>query len=641
MPAIAELTLPALNRSGRISRVGRPGGDRLAQHLQQGVHPGNEALVLIGPIGANETDMGREDRSPGGQLAALAKVKAGPARQGSVDAIGQQAPGGGQVGDRGRHPCRRSHHVGTEHRQIKARVRKEHAVQDLQAGSQTGGFEVQLAQTPCRCQLVADEQGLPIKAAADLFEISGQGQGGQFAEILPAAADAIGQRNHQRMKTHRRGAQQNADPAMGLPLSTIARPPLLDGLESVHSRTLRSGARVVSLNLPEAPLICLDLWCRAGSAFETAAESGMAHFLEHMVFKGSDQQQAGDFDLQVEALGGHSNAATGFDDVHYHVLVPPAAATQACELLLDLVLRPRLDQQDLELERQVVLEELAQSQDQPDEMALQTLLQLGCSDHPYGRAILGERDLLESHTSGSMRRFQQRLYGAQHCVLAMSGPLEQPRLEALFEQLEQSPLASLPRTATTPVPPPLQLHPGEHRRTFARLEAARLLMAWSLPGAAERQAVAALDLATSLLAEGRRSRLVARLREELRLVESIDLDLQVLECGSLGLLEAVCDPDDLPVVRRQIEGVLREIQETPPPAVEIERGRKLVANGYRFGLEAAAGVAGVIGNGALWQRPSDLNDPLRALRAVDAEQLQQSFALLDPSRACVLEAVPA
>jgi hypothetical protein len=94
-------------------------------------------------------------------------------------------------------------------------------------------------------------------------------------------------------------------------------------------------------------------------------------------------------------------------------------------------------------------------------------------------------------------------------------------------------------------------------------------------------------------------------------------------------------------VRRQIEGVLREIQETPPPTVEIERGRKLVANGYRFGLEAAAGVAGVIGNGALWQRPSDLNDPLRALRAVDAEQLQQSFALLDPSRACVLEAVPA
>jgi predicted Zn-dependent peptidase len=274
-------------------------------------------------------------------------------------------------------------------------------------------------------------------------------------------------------------------------------------------------------------------------------------------------------------------------------------------------------------------------------MALQTLLQLGCCDHPYGRAILGERDLLEGHTAETMRRFQQRLYGAQHCVLAVSGPLDPPALDALVAQLEQSPLATLPRTAPTPAPPQLWVRPGAHRRPFARLEAARLLMAWSLPGACERQAVAAMDLATSLLAEGRRSRLVARLREELRLVESIDLDLQVLECGSLALLEAVCDPADLAMVRRQIEQVLQDIHATLPPPDEIERGRKLVANGYRFGLEAAAGVAGVIGNGALWQRPSDLNDPLRALGAVDADQLQQSFALLDPSLACVLEAVPA
>jgi predicted Zn-dependent peptidase len=443
------------------------------------------------------------------------------------------------------------------------------------------------------------------------------------------------------MKAHRHGAQQNADPAMGLPLSPIARPPLIDGLESVHSQTLRSGVRVVSLNLPEAPLICLDLWCRAGSAFETAEESGMAHFLEHMVFKGSERQEAGDFDLKIEALGGHSNAATGFDDVHYHVLVPPTAAAEACELLLDLVLNPRLDQEDLDVERQVVLEELAQSQDQPDEMALQTLLQLGCCDHPYGRAILGERDLLQEHTADTMRRFQQRLYGAQHCVLAVSGPLDARTLDTLVAQLERSPLATLPRTTATPPPPQLRLQPGVHHRPFARLEAARLLMAWSLPGASERQAVAAMDLATSLLAEGRRSRLVARLREELRLVESIDLDLQVLECGSLALLEAVCDPAELPIVRQQIERVLMDSHGTPPPVAEIERGRKLVANGYRFGLEAAAGVAGVIGNGALWDRPSDLNDPLRALRAVDADQLQQSFALLDPSRACVLEAVPA
>ena len=134
---------------------------------------------------------------------------------------------------------------------------------------------------------------------------------------------------------------------------------------------LNNGASLVQIDLPQAPVVCLDLWCRAGSAGEKAEESGLAHFLEHMVFKGSEQLEAGEFDLKVEALGGNSNAATGFDDVHYHVLMPPQAAPQALDLLLDLVLQPRLDPSDFAMERQVVLEELAQSEDQPEDVAFQ------------------------------------------------------------------------------------------------------------------------------------------------------------------------------------------------------------------------------------------------------------------------------
>jgi len=424
-------------------------------------------------------------------------------------------------------------------------------------------------------------------------------------------------------------------------LPTAAPAELLSGLDHARAWTLSGGSQVVALPLRDAPLICLDLWCRAGSAFETQAESGLAHFLEHMVFKGSDRQAAGAFDLNIEALGGSSNAATGFDDVHYHVLVPPQAASEACDLLLDLVLQPRLERLDFDLERQVVLEELAQSQDQPDEMALQTLLELGCGPHPYGRPILGEQALLDTHTPAAMRSFQQRRYRNAHCVLALSGALDQGQLDALLEQLERSPLNQLQPAELETGPAPLQLRPGLHRRPFARLEAARLLMVWALPPAADRKAVAALDLATSLLAEGRRSRLVERLREQLRLVESIDLDLQVLEFGSLALLEAVCDPADISVVRQEVNAVLAGSLNNPPDAQELGRGLRLVANGYRFGLESAAGVAGMIGNSALWQRPLDLQEPLTTLMALNDSALQAAFRLLDPQRACVLEAMPA
>ena len=171
-------------------------------------------------------------------------------------------------------------------------------------------------------------------------------------------------------------------------------PPLPDP----RRHQLENGVSLVQIELPEAPVVCLDLWCRAGSACESEAESGLAHFLEHMVFKGSEQLDAGEFDLKVEALGGNSNAATGFDDVHYHVLIPPQAAPEALDLLLDLVLQPRLDGGDFAMERQVVLEELAQSEDQPEEVAFQELLRQACGSHAYGLPILGRRGALHTPT---------------------------------------------------------------------------------------------------------------------------------------------------------------------------------------------------------------------------------------------------
>jgi predicted Zn-dependent peptidase len=396
---------------------------------------------------------------------------------------------------------------------------------------------------------------------------------------------------------------------------------------------------LVQIELPQAPVVCLDLWCRAGSAWETKDESGLAHFLEHMVFKGSQHLDAGEFDLKVEALGGNSNAATGFDDVHYHVLIPPAAAPQALELLLDLVLQPRLDADDFAMERQVVLEELAQSEDQPEEVAFQELLRQACGDHAYGLPILGRREALEGHTPEAMAAFHQRHYRADRCCLSVAGPLAGLQLDA---PLQQSPLAALAPAEQLSTVPKLQLQPGRHRMELARLEAARLLMAWQLPGAADQDSVMGGDLITTLLAEGRRSRLVEQLRERLRLVESIDLDLNVLESGCLVLLEAVCEPEQLAAVEQQVRQVLLELMEQSPSEAELQRAKRLVGNGYRFSLEVAGSVAAMVGNSQLWGRRHNLQRPLEWLEGWSTERLSREvIPLLHPDRAFCLQAVPA
>lgn len=413
---------------------------------------------------------------------------------------------------------------------------------------------------------------------------------------------------------------------------------MLPALAEPSSLRLANMARLVSLAIPDAPLVCLDFWCRAGSVFEGPSESGMAHFLEHMVFKGSDQLAPGEFDLRIEALGGSSNAATGFDDVHYHVLIHPDAAPQALDLLLELVLTPQIEPQAFAMERQVVLEELAQSEDQPEEMALQRLLELACPGHPYSLPILGKRQDLLAHQPEAMAAFHGRLYGGGRCVLALSGAVD----PSLLTHASQGPLAALAPCPDPPSLPPLRVRPGEHQLALPRLEAARLLMAWWQPPAHDLEAVMGADLATTVLAEGRRSRLVERLREELRVVESIDLDLHAMECGSLALLEAVCGKEDLAKVREGIRAVWGEVMEEPIGREEWDRAQRLVANSYRFGLEAPSGVAGLIGSSRLWGRDLSLAAPLEMLGLWTPERLRlESLASLDPQRACVLEAVPA
>jgi predicted Zn-dependent peptidase len=150
------------------------------------------------------------------------------------------------------------------------------------------------------------------------------------------------------------------------------------------------------------------------------------------------------------------------------------------------------------------------------------------------------------------------------------------------------------------------------------------------------------DLLTTLLAEGRRSRLVDRLREQLRIVESVDLDLHVLECGSFALLEAIGEAEELPEIRREVSAAVAELGTSGIPPAEWRRCQRLVANGYRFGMESAGGVAGVLGNNHLWNHSVPLDAPLQELERWSPESLvEEVLPLLEPDRACVLEAVPA
>ena len=389
--------------------------------------------------------------------------------------------------------------------------------------------------------------------------------------------------------------------------------------------------------MPDAPLTCLDLWCQAGSSAEQHREEGMAHFLEHMVFKGSQDLPAGAFDRQIEALGGSSNAATGFDDVHFHVMIPPEQAPRALQLLLELVLHPALATEDFGLEREVVLEEIAQYADQPDERVIQDLLSKGCPGHAYGRPILGAAEQLLAMTPEAMRSFHRRRYRGHHCCLAVAGPIQ----AALRRSIAESALADLPETSEISSTTTLSHRSGRHEIRVPRLESARYLMLWPMAAADQLSLVMGADLLTSLLGEGRRSRMVERLREQLKIAETVDMDLTVLEQGSLVTLEVCCQENHLPAVEKAVNEQLHRLESDPVEPWELERALRLVGNGLRFALESTGQVAAMAASQTLWGRQQTLLHPLQQLERWTTDELRKNlFPRLQPEKACTLIARP-
>ncbi|WP_413677087.1 M16 family metallopeptidase [Prochlorococcus sp. MIT 0602] len=384
------------------------------------------------------------------------------------------------------------------------------------------------------------------------------------------------------------------------------------------------------------------MWCKGGSAFEKEGEEGLAHFLEHMIFKGSSKLKEGEFDKKIESLGGSSNAATGLDDVHYYALIPPKHLFTAIDLLSNLVLTPLLNEKSYSLERNVVLEEIAQYKDQPEEQVFQALLENCFLNHPYGRSILGFEESLLSRTPEDMRLFHSRQYQPENMSIGIAGYIPKNIQEYLNENLLAKRTSNFCNNKSIKEQSSqLTFSSGRKEIEFPRLESARIMMAWSLPPAKDQSSLIGADIAASLLSEGRNSRLVKHLKEDLRIVESIDIDITSLELSGILILEAYCLEKDLERVEIEIRQVLKSCLTVPPTKKEMERAKELVRSSFCFGLELPSNIASISASQALWERQQPLLQPLKYLDTWKEVNIKKEiFAHIQPENSFTLIAKP-
>jgi zinc protease len=410
--------------------------------------------------------------------------------------------------------------------------------------------------------------------------------------------------------------------------STISTTHLADNLAiSANIVRLPNGLTVIHQQMPTAAVV-VDVWVRAGANCEPAEWSGMAHFLEHMVFKGTQRLKPGEFDWAIESQGGMTNAATSHDYAHFYITVASESLPQTLPYLADLLLCAAIPADEFDRERQVVLEEILQAQDDPDWVGYQALCELLYGDHSYGRSVLGTAEILAARSPEEMRLFHQMYYQPENMTVAIAGGVSQALAIELIEQsfvhfpeppspkLTDSRLVDL---ATSPIAQVFQ-HQTLH---LPNLEQSRLTMAWIGPGVEQLAATSGLDLISVLLGGGRTAWLVRELREEKQLVEEIESSFALQQACSLLSLSMWLEGEHIETVEAIVRDRLTQLAEQPITAAELARCKRLLLNDYAFSTETPSQIAGLYGYYATIAEPNLATTYPHHIQAHSPASLQQ------------------
>ncbi|WP_288249249.1 pitrilysin family protein [uncultured Prochlorococcus sp.] len=382
----------------------------------------------------------------------------------------------------------------------------------------------------------------------------------------------------------------------------------------VNYYTHSSKTRCVFVDNKELPLISIDIWCKAGSSFEDVDKNGTAHFLEHMIFKGSNKIMPGEFDHKIESLGGVSNASTGYDDVHYHVLVPPDNFKESLALLTNIVVAPDFNPNEFIKEKGVVIDEIKQQNDQPEERLFNYFLKRVWLSPDYANSILGTEHSIQNLEINDLVKFHSKHYTAEKICIAIAGNLSE-EIYKIFEKSDLSGIKESPNLINLKNKPSLKIRNGRESVKFDNLEFSRIFMAWFIPNLNDQKNIIGLEILASILSVGRNSRLVKILKEDSNLVESVYVDVNAGELGGLFIMEASCESKDLDLVEKQINKTIDEISNCKVLALdEIKKAINIVKSNYIFNLETSTQISSFFGNELLWGRKSSINNLENHLR---------------------------
>jgi predicted Zn-dependent peptidase len=390
---------------------------------------------------------------------------------------------------------------------------------------------------------------------------------------------------------------------------------------SLKITTLSNGFRIVTEAMPGLLSASAGVWVTAGGRHERAEQNGIAHFLEHMAFKGTERRSSLRIAEEIEDVGGYINAYTSREMTAYYARVLSPDVALALDVIADIVLNPVFNPDDIETERHVILQEIGQALDTPDDIIFDWLQEVSYPDQPFGRTILGPTERVSSFTRDDLRRFVAEHYGPDQMILAAAGGVDHDAIvaqaEALFGHLKPVGNSRLQ---------PARFGGGE-RREVKDLEQVHFALAFEGPGYRAPDVYAAQVYATAM-GGGMSSRLFQKIREERGLCYSIFAQSGAYEdTGQITVYAGTSEEEIGDLVGLTLDELKRAADDMTE--AEVNRARAQLKAGLLMGLESpssrAERNARLLG---IWGRVPSVAETVEKIDAVSTADVRAYGAAL-------------
>ncbi len=338
----------------------------------------------------------------------------------------------------------------------------------------------------------------------------------------------------------------------------------------------------------------IQLWVMVGSAYETDSERGISHVIEHMAFKGTERRSVGRIAQEVEEIGGEINAYTSWDETVFHIVVPSSAVSQGLDIVTDAVFRASIDTNELKKEKQVVIEEIFEEKDRPEDVVSEMLFKTAYTQSPYRFPVIGSKDIVEKITRNNILDFRKKWYVPENMFLVVAGDVDSDAVNKLVQRFT----SDIKPTGFFKVLPAQEPPQDKIRTSLVRDRNAaetRLEVGFHIPSMKGND-VNALDLVADILGAREDSRLQRVVKQEKGLVNSISVDSLTPKQSGLMSISATLDAKNLQTAVKTIMEQLANLGRTPPSKEELEQAKIHIESQHVYSGETVQGTARSMGN---------------------------------------------